>query len=114
LLVVGYIPEASFFSRRAFAGGQAILFGGYFEAEHYQQSVLAKLRREVVPFVLISGDGHTTNFDTAFPLVAGYVRERYEPLATFTDDVDRRVHVVRDTALPVRGHDAITGWPCLR
>ena len=114
VLVVGYIPEAPFFLQRAFAGGQAILFGGYFEAERYQRSVLRKLKQEVVPFVLISGEGHTTNFDTAFPLVAGHVRERYEPMATFTDDVGRRVHVVLDPALPVRGRDAATGWPCLR
>jgi hypothetical protein len=114
LLVIGFVPEAPFFAQRPFAGGQVMLLGGYFEAERYQQSVLRRLRRQTVPFVLIAGEGHTTDLEKDFPLIAEHVRGRYTPLATVVDDVGRNMQLVLDSTLPIRGRDATTGWPCLR
>jgi hypothetical protein len=114
LLLVGVIPEVAFFAQRGFAGGQPILVGGYYESEVYQQSVLRKLSTESVPFVLIPGEAYTSDFDSSFPAVAGYVRRRYAPLATFGDEEATRVDVLIDRTAAVKSTDARTGWPCLK
>jgi hypothetical protein len=112
VLVVGIIPEAVFFTRRGFAGGQSILVAGYYDDESYQRGTLAKLATEAVPFVIIHGPDNE-NFDTSFPLVAGHVRARYAPLATLGDgDPAGIAHVLIERSLAADRRDAETGWPC--
>jgi hypothetical protein len=115
LLIVGLIPEAAVFARRAYAGGQVAVFGGYYEDERYQRSIVTRLEREVVPFVLIQGGPDHNDFDATFPTVAKHVRARYLPFATFGDaGSSSGVHVMRDASVPVTGQDAATGWPCVK
>jgi hypothetical protein len=115
LLIVGLIPEAAVFARRAFAGGQAALFSGYYEDERYQRSIVERLEREVVPFVLIQGEADTDDFASTFPLVAGHVSARYVPFATFGDEHGPGgVRVLRDRSQPVTLDDRATGLPCLK
>jgi hypothetical protein len=115
LLIVGLIPEAVVFAQRAFAGGQAALFSGYYEDERSQRSIVGHLEREVVPFVLIQGAAGRDDFASAFPLVAGYVLARYVPFATFGDqNGPGGVRVLRDRSQPVTQDDRVTGWPCLK
>ena len=112
LLVVGLVPEVSFFARRPFAGGQAILPAGYFEAERYQRAVVDKLSRQTVPFVVIPGSSYIASFDNSFSLVAAHVRQYYVPLATFGDEPETKVDVLIDSRLSFPGRDTTTGWPC--
>ena len=112
VLVAGLIPEVVFFTHRPFAGGQAILPGGYFAAERYQRAVVDTLSRQTAPFVIIPGRRYIDDFDAAFPLVAEYVRGRYGPLATLTDE-DEMVDVLIDRGVRATRRDEATGWPCL-
>jgi hypothetical protein len=112
VLVVGLIPEVVFFTHRPFAGGQAILPAGYFEAEKYQRAVVDKLSNENVPFVVIPGRRYIDDFNVSHPLVAGHVRQRYVPLATFGEDWTK-VELLIDRTVSATSRDAVTGWPCL-
>ena len=113
LLIVGLIPEAAVFARRGFAGGQAALFSGYYEDERYQRSIVNRLRREAVPLVLVQGESADDDFDSTFPIVAGYVRARYVPLATVGDARGPGgVSLLRLGSQPVTPADGVTGWPC--
>jgi hypothetical protein len=115
LLIVGLIPEAAVFARRAFAGGQMALIAGYYEDERHQRSIVRHLQREKAPFVLIQGGADADDFAAAFPMVAGYVRARYVPFATYGDaDGPAGVRVIRDAGKPVARLDHATGLPCLR
>jgi len=112
LLVVGLVPEVSFFAHRPFAGGQVILPAGYFEAERYQRAVVDKLSRQTVPFVVIPGTSYIDSFDDSFSIVAAHVRQHYIPLATFGDEPETKVDVLIDRRLSFPGLDPTTGWPC--
>lgn len=113
LILVGFIPEVPFFTKRMFAGGRPAFVAGYYDSWAYQQSVLAHLRQQTVPFVLVAGSS-AREFDRSFPLVARDVRLRYVPLATFGDDPAANVQVLVDRTLPVSASDADTSWPCFR
>jgi hypothetical protein len=112
LLVVGLVPEVSFFAHRPFAGGQVILPAGYFEAERYQRAVVDRLSRQTVPFVVIPGTSYIDSFDDSFSIVAAHVRQHYIPLATFGDEPETKVDVLIDHRLSFPGRDPTTGWPC--
>jgi hypothetical protein len=113
VLVVGIIPEVPFFTRRGFAGGQAILVAGYYDDEAYQRSTLEALGRQTVPFVIIHGAA-APSFETSFPLVADHVRERYVPLATLGNgDPSSTSVVLVDKAMATSRSDPATGWPCV-
>jgi hypothetical protein len=112
ILVAGLIPEVVFFTHRPFAGGIVILPPGYYAAEHYQRSVVNRLRQQTVPFVVIPGKRYIDSFDSLFPLVADHVRARYAPLATFGDEDEWKVDVLIDRTLTADARDAATGWPC--
>ena len=112
LLVAGFNPEVLIFARRGFAGGQPSFLQGYYGAEAYQQSVLKRLAREVVPFVVLPGEAAANQFVVGFPLVAGYVRIRYVPLVTLGPDAATGVQVLFDSTLPIAARDPATGWPC--
>ena len=113
VLVVGIIPEAIFFTRRGFAGGQSILVAGYYDNASYQRSTLNTLAREAAPFVLIHGPANE-GFDTSFPMVAGHVRARYAPLATLGDgDLSGTVQILIDRRLTPGEREPGTGWPCV-
>jgi hypothetical protein len=45
--------------------------------------------------------------------VAGYVRQRFVPLATFGDEEETKVDVLIDPTVPASSRDTVTGWPCL-
>jgi hypothetical protein len=112
LLVGGFAPEVPVFTQRAFAGGQLGFVQGYYGGETYQRLVLQRLHRQVVPFVVLPGAAAINQFDTAFPLLAHYVRIRYAPLVTLGDDASTAVQVLFDSELPVAARDPETGWPC--
>jgi hypothetical protein len=112
LLVAGFLPEVPFFAQRAFAGGQSTFVPGYYRSDQNQKLVLARLRDELVPFALVPAD-YGTEIDTAFPLVAGYLRARYAPLVTLGSDDETAVQVLFDGTLAVTARDAETGWPCV-
>ena len=111
LFLAGMIPEVAYFAQRPFAGG------GYehlnFRSRVNQERVVDRLRRQVVPFALISSE-YANDFDVNLPIVAGYVRERYTLLTDVFYYEDAHISILVDGTLPSASRDAATGWPCFR
>ena len=111
LFLAGMIPEVAYFAQRPFAGG------GYehlnFRSRVNQERVVDRLRRQVVPFALISSDS-ASDFDVNLPIVAGYVRGRYTRLTDVFYYEDAHISILVDGTLPSASRDAATGWPCFR
>ena len=111
LFLAGMIPEVAYFAQRPFAGG------GYehlnFRSRVNQERVVDRLRRQVVPFALISSD-YANDFDVNLPIVAGYVRGRYTRLTDVFYSEDAHISILVDGTLPSTSRDAATGWPCFR
>jgi hypothetical protein len=110
LLNVGFAVEVPYFARRAFAGGISY-FAGYPAIPELDERVLTKMRGEVVPFVLVASE-FAGEFPVRFPLTERYVRVRYSPLLDVKVRDDLTIHILVDPALPTRGRDAETGYPC--
>ena len=53
-------------------------------------------------------------FDQRFPLVAGYVHDRYAPLTDIVVDDDQTIHILVRRDMPAAARDPETGWPCFR
>jgi hypothetical protein len=99
-------------SQRLFAAGQEY-FGGYFGSDANERFAFDHLRRQTVPFVIISSDDQA-EFDSRFPLVAGYVHARYAPLTDVPIDDEQTIHILVSRDMPAAARDAETGWPCFR
>jgi hypothetical protein len=109
LFLGGMIPEVAYLARRPFAGG------GY---EHYnfrsptnQRLVIERLRKQLVPFALIPS-ATAAELETDLSMVAGYLRERYVPLADLPVAGDERILILIDRNLQDAPRDEDTGWPC--
>lgn len=111
LLLAGFLPEVAYFARRPFAGGQSTFVDGYYGSGEDQRRVVERLGRQSVPFML-SREEDAAEFDAAFPIVAGYVRSRYHPMAKVPVDQETVVVIQVDAGLTPAGVDARTGWPC--
>jgi hypothetical protein len=112
LLVGGFMVEVPFYSQRLFAAGQEY-FGGYFGSDENERFAFDRLQRQRVPFVIIPSDDQK-EFDSRFPLVAGYVHARYVPLMDMPIDDEQTIHVLVNRDMPAASRDAETGWPCFR
>ncbi len=112
ILVGGYLPEVPFYAQRLFAAGQEY-FGGYYGSDANQRFAYDHLRRQSVPLVIISSD-YQAEFDSRFPLVAGYVHARYAPLTDVPVDDQLTIHILVSRDLPAAARDPETGWPCFR
>ena len=114
LFVVGFAPEVPYYARRGFAGGVVTLFGGYHAAPAEQELVLARLREQLVPFVVIppetAGDLHER-----YPRIDAHVTTHYRrlwdvPVDGYSDA--GRVLVRND--LPAATEFGPHKWPCFR
>ncbi len=110
ILVGGFLPEIPFYAQRLFAGGQGY-FGAYFGSEANERFAFDHLRQQRVPFAIVPSDGET-EFNKRFPLVAGYVRARYAPLADVPIDDEQTIHILVNREMPAASRDPETGWPC--
>jgi hypothetical protein len=110
LLVGGFPVELPFLARRRFAAGQGY-FGGSFGGDDVERLALARLREQVVPFMVIPSDSQS-DFEGRFPLVARYVASRYRLMASIPVTEETTVRILVDSARPAQGQDGLTGWPC--
>ncbi len=113
LLVAGFAPELFVYARRPFAAGMTSFVDGYHQSAEAQQAMVARMKRQTVPFTLAYSDG-LDDWQTAFPLVASYVRERFAPMTDIPTSSDRSLHVLVDTQLRPAGRDPETSWPCFQ
>ncbi len=80
LLIFGYHPDAHFFSGRLFAGGVPMLYAGYHSSAADQRFIVARLRRERVPFVVVDAD-KTRALVESYRIVGDYVLDHYSVAA---------------------------------
>jgi hypothetical protein len=105
-------PEFYYFARRPFAAGHALLLPGSFASEADQRRMLQRLEREFVPVVLVN-DSRRDEFDRAFPMVASYVRERYDVRGSVVIKDGSRVEIAARRELAWDGTFADEQWPCM-
>lgn len=111
LLVAGFMPEVPYYARRPFAGGQSTFVSGYYASTENQELVIARLRSQSAPFVLMPST-EAVGFDESFPLVAAYLRGRYTHMADVRVDEETLIDIQLDRSLS-GAVDKQTGWPCV-
>jgi hypothetical protein len=112
LLVPAFLPEASVWARRPFAGGQLWFQPGLLARDEDHSLVMRRLRAQRVPvgiFLQPSSDGILAQF----PELNRYVRERFTNVTWLATDDGRIVRIAFDPELAV-GRDPETGWYCYR
>jgi hypothetical protein len=112
LLVTWLGPEYYVFSRRPFAGREAMLLPLYRTPATYEASVLETWKRQQVPIVLTEKATYPT-FVAAYPALAHHIATHYRPVA----DTQRDTHTITIYAERTRmsnGRDTESGWECFR
>ena len=111
LFVPGFAPEVSYFAGRGFAGGQVALSDRYYVSIREQRRTVARLQRELVPFVILP-PGQQANLESNFPFIWQWVRLRYVPLTRFHTDLGAPVDVLVREGLSARRTYGNDRWPC--
>ena len=107
-----FVPELYFFSGRAFAGGMVVTFGDHWSEPEYQHRIVAKMKTESVPVVLLrEGD---ESFARGYPIVAAYLSASYRTAgsSTFGGTDGGRYAVFTSVDRTPTGTDAGTSMPC--
>jgi hypothetical protein len=112
VLLTWAAPEYYFFARRRFGAGHALFLPpDAFTTAHDQELMLARLRKQRVPIVLIN-ETRQNEFANAYPEVNAYVQQTYASAGHFQirDGSDITIAVRRDAApAGTYGDDK---WPC--
>lgn len=104
-------PEFYYFARRPFGSGNALLLPGTLSGQADQRQMVQRLETERVPVVLVN-ESRLAEFEGSFPLLAGFIRERYATRGRFTirDGSEIALAIRRDlSANRTFGEDE---WPC--
>jgi hypothetical protein len=110
LFVAGDMPELYVLTGRSFAGGQPALRGGFFQTDDDQRRLVARLRMQRVPLVVMLTEGDAAGF----PIVMAELGARYQPLREFEMQNHAPVRLLRSRTLAPTGVDAELGLPCYR
>lgn len=110
LFVAGDMPELYVLTERLFAGGQPVLRGGFFETDEDQRRLVARLRGQRVPLVLVVTEGDAADFT----IVMTELDATYEPVRDFEMRSDAPVRLLRSRSIPPTSVDAELGLPCYR
>ncbi len=112
LLLTWPAPEYNFFAQRRFAAGHVeFLPPSAYTTELDQQQMLDWLARQSVPVTLTNKDRYE-EFVRAYPRVAAYLSENYEPFATFSIYDSATIVVSSRRGLTPTSTWGPEGWPC--
>lgn len=107
-IVAWFAPEIFFFSRRGFAAGLPVVFGGHWNAMPYQRRSLELLERQSVP-VIVTRDAPPLG---GYEFLADFVQTHYHLAFDGRLAVSPRVAIwVRNDRQPVRTYPGST-LPC--
>jgi hypothetical protein len=112
VLLTWAAPEYYYFSRRRFGAGHALFLPpDAFTTKHDQALMLARIRKERIPIVLIN-ETRRMEFAEAYGDVDAYLKQEYAPAAHFQihDGSDVTI-AIRRGATP-RGTYGADRWPC--
>ena len=105
-------PEYYFFARRRFGAGHALFLPpDAFTTEHDQQRMLAQIRRERIPVVLIN-ETRREEFSRAYPDVERYIADEYTSAGQFDIRDGSRITVAIGRRFKGKGTYEAKGWPC--
>src|SRR5438552_2363831 len=83
MLLTWAAPEYYYFAQRRFGAGHALFLPpDAFTTAHDQERMLARIRRERIPVILIN-ESRNDEFATAYPEVERYIRDSYVPVGEF-------------------------------
>lgn len=112
LLLTWFAPEYYLFAGRPFAAGQSQFFRQSFATDRDQVLMIARMRRQTVPFVLVNEAEHA-EFSRAFPRVAAFLGEAYTVRARFPrDDDGTTIAVAVRNDLHPRTSFEVPPWVC--
>lgn len=104
-------PEYYHFTRRPFAGGQALFIARGFNTSRDEDLMLRRLGRERVDVVLIN-ETRRREFSSIYPRVDEWLRTHYTVVGRFQIYDDSEISLsVRSGVSSVRSYGA-AGWPC--
>jgi hypothetical protein len=111
LVMTGLQPDVFVLANRGFAGGQMAYRPSFYASEKDQQTAIARMQRQSVPFVIVALE-EETGFRGALPLVAAYVDAHYQTLAHIPVADTRGLQIYVERGRRAASVDAATGWPC--
>jgi hypothetical protein len=112
ILIPGFAPEVTVWSRRPFAGGQVWFQPELLTGDEDHRLVMSRLHGQRVPVAVLllpSSDAIAVRF----PELGRYLREHFPETTALEGDEDERVTIAFDPRLAV-GRDRDTGWYCYR
>lgn len=105
-------PEYYYFARRRFGAGHALFLPpDAFTAAHDQEVMLARLRNEPVPVVLIN-ETRRTEFANAYREVDNYLQQEYVPAGRFRIRDGSEVRIAIRRGLKAERPYGPERWPC--
>jgi hypothetical protein len=112
VLLTWAAPEYYFFAQRRFGAGHALFLPpDAFTTKHDQDRMLAQIRRERIPVVLIN-ETRREEFARAYPEVDRYIAAEYRPVGQFSIRDGSRITVAIGRTFKQHGAYAAEGWPC--
>jgi hypothetical protein len=111
-----FVPELYFFAQRPFAGGMVVTFGQHWSEPDNQQRIIARLRAQSVPIVVMQ-TARDRRFGEDYPLVDAYLQQRYRVAgrSQFRPGSENEGYtlLVDRNRTPVRSHGP-SGMPCFQ
>ena len=112
VLLTWAAPEYYFFAQRRFGAGHALFLPpDAFTTLHDQERMLAQIRRERIPVVLIN-ETRREEFAKAYPEVDRYIAEQYAAAGHFDIRDGSRITIAVGRTFRGHGTYAAEGWPC--
>ena len=111
LLITWFAPEYFLFAGRPFAAGQSQFFRESFATERDQAVMLARIRNQSVPFVLVN-EADRAEFSRAFPRVSAFIDATYTVRAHFPRDEDTSIAIAVRNDLRPRTSFGDPPWVC--
>jgi hypothetical protein len=114
IFVTGFAPEVPYYAGRGFAGGHVTLYAGFHASVAEQQQTVARLERQLVPFVLVPPN-RFAEFERLYPHVAALVARDYARLTDVpVDGFEQPSRIFVHRALEPTGEYGPERWPCFK
>jgi hypothetical protein len=107
LIVTGEYPDIGVLAARPFAS-DGVVFGAWYSSSVRQDRTLGRLRGRPALFVILLDE---PGFRARFPVIAAYIDNEYQPLATI-EEPGLRVPILVHARRTAPRVDMNTGWPC--
>jgi hypothetical protein len=112
LLYAWYSPDVYVVADRGFAGDHRKFLAPFHAAPWEQARTIARLRQQSVPFVIVPA-ARRRAFETGYPEVWTYLKNRYVPMARLLPDDPAGFEILRESSWTSDRVYGTTTWPCV-